>query len=106
MVAEVGWFLHRGCVELFCDFLFPLCELAQKHALKIILLLAAELELSFFSDNRQIKDHAGDIPRSLCPHSCSLNSQFCVSPTKLKVSQAGQQEVFGTQGCCLEGIRW
>lgn len=28
-------------------------ELAQKHALKIILLLAAELELSFFSDNQQ-----------------------------------------------------
>lgn len=28
-------------------------ELAQKHALKIILLLEAELELSFFSDNQQ-----------------------------------------------------
>lgn len=52
MLAEVGWFLHGSCSELLCDFYF-FVELAQKHALKIILLLAAELELSFFSDNQQ-----------------------------------------------------
>lgn len=63
-------------------FPFFVCELAQKHVLKIILLLAAELALSFFNDNQQIKDHAGELPGSLCPHSFFLNRkaehrEFC-----------------------------
>lgn len=99
----------RTALSFSVNFFFSLCELAQKHALKIILLLAAELELSFFSDYQQIKDHAGDIPGSLCPHSCSMNNQFCMSPAKLEVPQAGQLGRFYascTQGCCLEGIHW
>lgn len=90
MVAEVGWFLHGSCFELFCDFF---CELAQKYALKTILLVEAELGLSFVSDNQQIKDHAGNVPGTLCPHSCLLNNEICGSPMKLEVPRAGQQEV-------------
>lgn len=66
-MAEVGWFLHRSCFELFCDFFLLLFFVSWHKSipLKIILLLVTELGLSFFSDNQQIKDHVGDVPGSL-----------------------------------------
>ena len=78
-----------AALRFSCEFLV---KLAQKCALKIVLLLEAEFGLSFLMIiPQQMKYHAGHVPGSCCPHSCSLNNRFCVCPVMLKVLRPGQE---------------